>query len=291
MASKPSFRKFALHGWIGLGLAAIFWAVNWGLKGPRSHWAFFPLWLGYALTVDALVLWRTGTSLLTRNWRKFIGLFIVSAPAWWLFEAINARLQNWVYIGEEDFSALKYAAFSTISFSTVIPAVFGAAELAASFGFVKRLGRGLIIRPTRLTTVVFFAAGWAMFVLMLAWPKVFFPFIWLSLYFILEPVNVWLGNRHLARWTERGDWRPVVALWVGVLITAFFWEMWNYFSYPKWLYHVGWGQWLHIFEMPLLGYGGYLPFAMELYALYHLVAGLWGEKKTDYVRIGNEFSE
>jgi hypothetical protein len=59
--------------------------------------------------------------------------------------------------------------------------------------------------------------------------------------------------------------------------------MWNYFSYPRWVYHVPWGNWFHIFEMPLLGYGGYLPFALELCAMYHLVAGLFDRKKTDYV--------
>jgi len=40
------------------------------------------------------------------------------------------------------------------------------------------------------------------------------------------------------RLDEKGDWRPVISLWMGVLLTAFFWEMWNYFSYPKWIYHV-----------------------------------------------------
>jgi hypothetical protein len=35
--------------------------------------------------------------------------------------------------------------------------------------------------------------------------------------------------------------------------------------------------------MPLLGYGGYLPFALELFAMYHLILGLVGQKKTDYV--------
>ena len=59
----------------------------------------------------------------------------------------------------------------------------------------------------------------------------------------------------------------MAALWLGVLLTGFFWEMWNFHSYPKWVYHVAWGNGLHIFEMPLLGYGGYIPFALELYAL------------------------
>lgn len=285
LLAHPSYPRFAIHGWLGLGLIAVFWPLNWLLSGPRSHWAFFPLWLGYCLTVDALALCRRGTSLLVRSWRKYVGLFAVSAPAWWLFEAINWRTQNWHYIGRETYTGLEYVVLSSLSFSTVIPAVFGTAELVASFDCIRRLGRGPVIRPDGRTTLIFFTLGWAMFGLLMAWPIYFFPFLWLAVYFILEPVNIWLGHRSLARWTQTGDWRPVVALWVGVLLCGFFWEMWNFFSYPKWEYRVPGVDFLHIFEMPLLGYGGYLPFALELYALYHLVAGLLGQKTTDYVRV------
>ncbi len=282
-AARPL--AFPLHGWTGLALVVVFWMVNWTWPGLRTYWAFFPLWLGYCLTVDALVLRRTGTSLLVRSWRKYAGLFLLSAPIWWVFEVLNLRTQNWRYIGAESFSSLAYAFWTTLSFTTVVPAVFGSAELIASFDFVKRLRPGPLIRPDRRTTVGFFLAGWAMLALLLAWPNVFFPFIWFSLYFIIEPINVWRGNRSLADWTGRGDWRPVVTLWLGVLLTSFFWEMWNYFSYPKWVYQVAWGGWLHVFEMPLLGYGGYLPFALELYAFYHLIMGLLGQPRTDYVRV------
>lgn len=281
--------KFPIHGWLGLGLVIIFWLLNWTLPGTRTHWGFFPLWLGYCLSIDGLVFRRTGTSLLTRSWRKYIGLFLVSAPVWWIFELLNVRTQNWTYIGAEIFTPLQYAFLTTLSFTTVIPAVFGSAEFFASFDFIKRITKsGPVIGTDKRTTLSFFILGWLMLALMLAWPKTFFPFIWLSIYFILEPINVWLGNRSLAQWTAKGDWRPVIALWLGVLLTAFFWEMWNYYSYPKWIYHVPWGNWLHIFEMPLLGYGGYLPFALELYALYHLVSGLFGNKTSEYVRIAQE---
>jgi hypothetical protein len=290
-AGERGARGFTRHGVIGIGLIAIFWMINWGLEGPRSHWAFFPLWVGYCLTIDALVLRRTGTSLLTRGRRRYMGLFLVSAPVWWLFEILNARLQNWRYPGTEDFSAIGFIAWSTLSFTTVIPAVFGTAELASSFDFVKRLGKGPVIRPQGATPLLFFIAGWIMIALMLAWPHLFFPFVWLSVYFILEPINVWLGHLSLADWTKDGDWRPVIALWIGVLITAFFWEMWNFYSFPKWVYSVSWGGSLKIFEMPLLGYGGYLPFALELYAMYHLIAGLFGNKRTEYVRIQPESRE
>ena len=243
------------------------------------------MWLGYCLAVDGLVFWRTRTSLLTRSWRKYIGLFMISAPVWWLFEALNLRTQNWVYLGIGVFTPLQYAIWTTISFTTVIPAVFGSAEFIASFDFIKRIKRGPVIGSGKPTTISFFIGGWIMLALVMIWPNIFFPFIWLSPYFIIEPLNVWLGYRSLADWTKAGDWRPVISLWLGVLMTAFFWEMWNYLSYPKWVYHVSWGGWLHIFEMPLLGYGGYLPFALELYAIYHLVVGILKDKAGDYVRV------
>jgi len=280
--------RFPIHGWIGLALAITFWILNWTLPGTRTNWGFFPMWLGYCLTIDGLVFLRTSTSLLTRGWRKYIGLFLISAPVWWLFELLNLRTRNWTYPGAEIFTPLQYAFWTTLSFTTVIPAVFGSAEFFASFGFIKRLKPGPVIATDKRTTSAFFILGWLMLALMLVWPRIFFPFIWLSPYFILEPVNVWLGNRSLGDWTKTGDWRPVIALWLGVLLTAFFWEMWNYYSYPKWVYHVPWGNWLHIFEMPALGYGGYLPFALELYAIYHLVVGLLGNKKSDYVRVISE---
>jgi hypothetical protein len=278
--------KVPLHGWLGLGLVILFWILNWTLPGTRTHWGFFPLWLGYCLGIDGLVVARTGTSLLTRGWRKYIGLFLVSAPVWWIFELLNVRTQNWTYVGAELFSPLEYAFWTTLSFTTVIPAVFGSAEFVASFDFLKRLLRGPVIGTDKRTTLFFFVLGWIMLALMLIWPRMFFLFIWLSLYFILEPINIWLGNRSLANWTQKGDWRPVISLWLGVLLTAFFWEMWNYYSFPKWIYHVAWGDWLHVFEMPLLGYGGYFPFALELYALYHSASGWLGDKTAEpYVRV------
>jgi hypothetical protein len=287
MTPEPASQKsnFPFRGWLGLFLVGVFWALNWTLPGLRTHWGFFPLWLGYCLLIDALVFRRSGTSLFSRSPANYIGLFFISAPVWWLFELLNLRTLNWIYIGAEGFSPLSYAFWTTLSFTTVLPAVFGSAELFASFGFLERIGRGPRIGRDRFTTVGFFVAGWVMLGLLLLWPQIFFPFMWISVYFILEPINIWLGNRSLADWTSSGDWRPVISLWLGVLLTAFFWEMWNYYSYPKWVYYVPLADWFHIFEMPLLGYGGYLPFALELYALYHLILRLFGKRDADYVRI------
>ncbi|NIV14482.1 MAG: hypothetical protein GWN62_25365 [Aliifodinibius sp.] len=216
---------------------------------------------------------------MTRSWQAYLGLFAISVISWWLFEFFNWRLQNWVYLGKENFSNLVFAILATFSFSSVVPAVFGTAELVGSFARIKDLQPGWRLRSTRRTVLFFFILGWFMLILMLAWPRYFFPFMWLSVFFIIEPINVWLGNRTLAKSVHYGDWRPVFALWFGALICGFFWEMWNFYSYPKWIYQIPFVDFGQIFEMPILGYGGYLPFAMELYALYHFIVGFTGRKR------------
>jgi hypothetical protein len=118
--------------------------------------------------------------------------------------------------------------------------------------------------------------------LVLAWPRYFYPLVWASLFCLLEPINVWLGKRSILTRLQYGDWRTVIALCMGTLTCGFFWEMWNYFSYPKWIYHVPFANFWHLFEMPLLGYLGYLPFGLELYVLVHLV-----QRRTFELQIGN----
>src|SRR5215510_15490660 len=124
--TKENF-KFPVHGWFGLSLILAFWILNWMLTGLRTHWGFFPLWLGYCLCIDGLVFWRTGTSLFTRSPRKYVGLFLLSAPVWWIFELLNLRTQNWDYMGLNIFTLSQYVFWTTLSFTTVIPAVFGSA--------------------------------------------------------------------------------------------------------------------------------------------------------------------
>jgi hypothetical protein len=233
----------------------------------RTAYLFFPLWLGYILVVDGLVLARTGTSLWTRSRLHFVLLFAASAPVWWIFEVINQRTGNWEYIGSATFTQFEYYLLCTVSFSTVMPAVFETAELVRSFRWMDRFASGRRVTATARVSLALFLIGVIMMTLTLGWPKYCYPFVWTSLVLLLEPINRWLRRPHLLEDLQRGDWRPVLALSLGALICGFFWEMWNYYSYPRWVYHTPGAQYLHIFEMPLLGYGGYIPFALELYAL------------------------
>jgi hypothetical protein len=263
------------QGWIGLLLLTVCWPLNWTLPGNRTAYLFFPLWLGYILVVDALVLGRTGSSLWTRSRLGFVLLFAASGPAWWLFEVINWRTGNWEYLGSRAFSNLEYYILCTISFSTVMPAVFETAEWAGSFRWMDRWRAGPRLRPTPAVNLGMFLGGIAMLASALVWPRVCYPFVWTSMVFILEPLNYWLGRRHFLQDLQHGDWRRVASLALGAVICGFFWEMWNYYSYPKWVYHTPGAQFLHVFEMPLLGYGGYVPFALELCALKSLFWPRW----------------
>jgi hypothetical protein len=271
--NESAWRRFPVHGVAGFLLVASLWPLNWLLDGPRTHILFFPLWLGYILAIDGITFTRRGNSVFTRSRREFVLLFLVSAPAWWIFELFNWRTRNWAYQGAELFSDLEYAVLATIAFSTVMPAVFVSAELVRSLAWVDALPRGPKIRACPKTAAGFFAAGVALVLLIWTWPVAFYPLVWGSMFCLLEPVNFWLRRPSILERLELRDWRPVVSLALGALICGFFWEFWNYYSYPKWTYHTPGVNFFHVFEMPLLGYIGYLPFALELFALGHLLRG------------------
>jgi len=271
MNSTRSPALLARQGWFGLLLLAVCWPLNWTLPGMRTAYLFFPLWLGYILVVDALVLARAGTSLWTRSRRDFVLLFVASAPVWWLFEMVNWRTGNWEYLSTRTLTPLEYYTLCTLSFSTVMPAVFETAELVRTFRWMEIFASRKPVTPTRKLHLGLLFTGMAMLTLTLFWPKVCYPFVWISLALIFEPLNRRLGRRHLLEWLQRGDWRPVLALSLGALVCGFFWEMWNYWSWPKWVYHTPGAGFLHLFEMPLLGYGGYVPFALELFGLMNFL--------------------
>jgi len=262
-----------LHGWIGFLLITVFWYLNWNLEGLRTNILFFPLWFGYILAVDAFVYLRKGTSLLTRSKKKFISLFLISAPAWWLFELINWRTQNWFYDGRQYFTNTEYAILATISFSTVMPAVFSTAELVSTFKWTNKYKMKKHLKINDSTVVNIFLIGIIMLGFIIVLPKYFYYLEWIAVYFIIEPINYKLKSRTLIEYIQKGNWQPIISLSVGALICGFFWEMWNYYSYPKWNYSTPMVNFLHIFEMPLLGYIGYIPFGWELFSIYNLVTG------------------
>ena len=278
---SPSIQLF-----LGLALALFFWFASWSHLGILGEYAFFPQWLGYILTVDALVSIRRGSSILTRNPRELLALFILSAPIWWVFEGLNNFVLNWHYLSFRDYDFLGMIALGSIDFSTVIPAIFETTELIGTFAFIERLRtrRQITISP-RLPWALMYLGALA-FAAVVLFPAFAFPLTWIWLVLLADPLNYLRGRPSLLAQIARGDWRMVIALALAGTICGFFWEMWNFFAMPKWFYTVPFVGFAKIFEMPLLGYGGYWPFAWELYALYHL---FWGvlQRPAILLRIDN----
>ena len=266
--------KLPLHGAVGLTLVAVAWPVSWLRVDTLGQYAFFPLWLGYVLTVDALVLRRKGTSLLTRNATAFLGMFLASVPLWWIFEGINHFTQNWHYVGGEEYSILRYVVVASLHFSIVIPAVFETAELVGSFGLFKRFHRGPVVPISRRILAASMVLGLISLVALVIWPRQAFAGTWLCLILLVDPINYMTGQPSIVRTLRRGDWGVVLALCAGALVCGLFWEMWNFWAYPKWQYSISFVDFARVFEMPLLGYGGYLPFGLETYVVYHFLTGL-----------------
>lgn len=281
-------RRYGYQGLLGVALVAVWWPIAWSQTRPLSDYYFFPLWLGFILTLDALVELRTGTSLWRRSHARFVGLFLVSVPFWWIFEWMNGYLQNWHYLTPQPYSRPAYVFLASLAFSTVVPAVLEMSELVASVRIGERLPQIPAWHVTRRGQIAFFLLGWAMLAAVVAFPRYAFPFAWLSVFFIIEPINAAVGQRSISAFVREGNWAAVYNIMLATVLTGFFWEMWNFYSLPKWYYTVPFVDFGHLFEMPILGYTGYIPFGLELFAIYGLVTWLVERKPQRYARVSSK---
>ena len=68
------------------------------------------------------------------------------------------------------------------------------------------------------------------------------------------------------------------ALLAGGGVCGLLWEFWNYWAATKWSYTVPYLGDIKIFEMPVLGYFGFPPFAVECWAIYIFCRSLLGPR-------------
>ena len=167
-----------------------------GVKIVR-YW-FFPLaWWPYILIVDGLVYRRKRTSLLTRHPREFFLLLPWSVCFWLVFELFNVFLNNWHYVLVPENMLLRWAGYA-VCYATVLPGLFETMELLDAYGLFNRSR----IRPISDSTnwyAPFTIIGLFFLVLPFVWPQFFFPLVWGSFTFLLEPLNHRLGLRSLMR--------------------------------------------------------------------------------------------
>lgn len=256
---------------------ACFWGLAWNRVSwfkPAQNLTFTLLWVAYVVFINALTYWRTGNCLLTQRTRYLLALFPASALFWWAFEYLNRFAGNWYYLGGELLTPLSYGFYSTAAFSTVLPAVISTIDLLQSCPRLRnpRFQRPFVLVNRKMWAGVVFAVACCGLVGVAAWPDYFYPVLWVSPLFILVSLQVLLSEENLVEKLERGYWYVVTVPALSGLLCGFLWEMWNQYSYPKWAYSIPFVQRFQIFEMPVLGYLGYLPFGLECFVIADLVA-------------------
>jgi len=284
-AAIGSARRFPRHGVAGLVMMLVGWVCAWLPTHPLSAGSFILLWVGFIFAVDELVLWRRGTSLWQDHRWKFVQLFLFSVPVWWLFEGLNIRVQNCHYILDQPYgyrwTSLTYNLMATACFSTVLPAVMEVASFLTSFAPLRPRLVANEAEPVIPASWLMreFGGGIFMILASLIWPHIAFGLIWLVPLLLLDAINAANHRRSAIGHLIAGDWRFVAALALSALVCGFFWEMWNFWSLPKWYYTIPYVGFAKIFEMPVLGFSGYLPFGVELFALYQIL--LWLTRQRD----------
>jgi hypothetical protein len=208
--------------------------------------------------------------------RRWLSLFGASALCWWGFEWLNRFVENWHYLNVQHASALEYVLHGSLCFSTVLPAVTAVAEWLGSsvHGTVGAFaGPRWTWIGNRTSAWVLLIGGVVALVGTGSCPAWFYPALWVSPLALMLAVQVLIGRDGVAQEIAAGDWRRATVWMTAALVCGFFWELWNWRSAAKWIYTVpGVDRW-HVFEMPLLGYVGYLPFGLECLVVTEAVIG------------------
>ncbi len=266
---------FPPWGWGALGWLAAAWYIAWARPswlGELREFSFTLLWLGYIGTVNALCQQRIGFCFFTRQSKLFLGLFPLSAAFWWYFEYLNRFVGNWHYLGAEDLTAWQYFWRATLPFSTVLPAVVSTIAWLSSLFAPRALPSFNLPYPRRFASGGIVLANLGLFGIGF-WPKGCFPLLWLAPLVLLAGLQVLAGQESYFAPLRQGKWEILLLPMLAGLVCGVFWEMWNYLSSPKWVYTVPFVSRFKIFEMPLLGYAGYLPFGLEC----ALVVDFWSK--------------
>lgn len=267
------------YGFIGL-LGIIFAEVTLFLRIQPFTSFFCPtVWLSYIILIDSLNYQMRHTSLLTRHPKKLIALFFTSVVFWVVFEVYNKVIPGWTY---ENIGQLEILA-GGIAFATIVPAVMETGEILRNIHIFDKikgvkfklnkniLHLSIIIGAIFLILPFFFYSAWM------------WALVWTGFFLLLDPINYLNGEKSIIRDLTSRKLAVPLSLFVAGFICGFFWEFWNQWAVAKW--HYTWYEDLpllanvKLFEMPVLGYLAYGPFAWELYAMYNFVKFLFSRKE------------
>lgn len=266
-------KRFPWWGWMGVGWTAFAWILAWSRFSWFQEWQphTFPLlWFGYIVVVNGLLFSRTGHCLLINQPKFLFKLFLLSAAFWWMFEYLNQFVQNWHYVGMTEAHPLLTFIWTTIAFSTVLPAVLSTYAYLSSFMQMKASFENwyaISVVDSPRTGWLIFCFGCFGLLMIGIWPTLLYPLLWVSPLLIVVGIQIKRSMPTILSPLANGNWSPVVLSALAALICGGFWEMWNAHSLVHWEYSIPYVHALQLGEMPILGYAGYLPFGLECMAV------------------------
>ena len=166
---------------------------------------------------------------------------------------------------------MRYAGYIW-SFATISPAIFETADLISSLRDRRAdASRVEEIRHQRIGALGWtsIAAGAAMLALPIVHPSPYLAApVWLGFIFLVDPLNARSGAESILGDWRHGRTRRLANLLMAGLVCGLLWEFWNYWAHTKWVYTVPILPDVRVFEMPVVGFGGFPPFAVECFVMY-----------------------
>jgi hypothetical protein len=272
---------FPFYGFFGLAIIVIGELLLF-LRVSVVPIYFTPIeWSGYILFVDGLNYRIRRESLIRSRPTEFLVMLPWSVFCWLVFELYNLYLQNWIYTGLPQ-NIIARAIGYVWSFASIFPAVLETADLLQVAFERLKVKAFKISRPALYVciTLGFLCLSIPMF-LAQSTARYFIPFLWLGFALLLEPINFVLGGRSLFRYFEQGELKQLLSLMLSAVVCGVLWEFWNYWAEARWIYNLPF-SWSgpKIFEMPLLGFLGFIPFAIECHAMQNYLLVLLKKKES-----------
>lgn len=259
-----------IHGIAGLIILLISQVLLFTSIEPIATWFYYFTWWPYIFIVDSIIYKIKQNSLIVNRRKEFFLMLFWSVVIWTFFEAVNLIMQNWYYINVVPSRPIRWLGY-LVAYATVLPGIFETTELLETAGiFEKSRLKPLSVNQGLLTVLVIL--GFISMVGVVLYPRYCFPLIWGSLIFLLEPINYLKGSKSLLRDWEQGTARKFYLLLAAGLICGFLWEFWNFWARTKWIYTVPFFEELKLFEMPLAGFLGFPPFAVQCYVIYNFIS-------------------
>jgi hypothetical protein len=257
------------HGLIGIALFCLAVVMLRQEQEPFATYFYSFAWWSYILAADALVYWMQGESLIVSKTRTFLCMIPLSIFIWCIFEGFNFRLANWHYINLPPEVWMRWIGYA-IAYATVLPGLCETMHLLEAVRPFRAVSwRKLYPSPFFLRTSL--AIGGSVLLAALLFPRFCFPLVWIGFALLIEPFLYLQVSTSLLRALEKGELERLLTLLTAGLACGVLWELWNFWAQAKWIYTVPFFEEGKIFEMPLLGFLGFPPFAVSAYAMYRII--------------------